>query len=234
MPRGPKPFVIGGKCRQGHDLTGNNVRLEGTRVRCNICDNERKGRTGQSEERVLYIVGGKCKHGHDLVDPNTYIYPNGKVVCKTCRRNSNRKSLGLPEDNSPIETWAKGYNGKSHCSKGHELTEENTFIKSDGSKQCKICLEVNRFAARAKRYGLTSEELRSMIDNCGDGCQICREVTDDLVIDHNHETGKVRGLLCSDHNLMIGMARDRPEILRNAADYLDVYTLPNPYQLTLF
>ena len=42
-----------------------------------------------------------------------------------------------------------------------------------------------------------------------------------LAVDHCHKTGKIRGLLCSTCNLMIGNAYDNPEILRSGANYLE-------------
>ena len=42
-----------------------------------------------------------------------------------------------------------------------------------------------------------------------------------LCIDHDHTTGKVRGMLCHDCNTSLGKFRDNPDILRKAADYLE-------------
>lgn len=42
-----------------------------------------------------------------------------------------------------------------------------------------------------------------------------------LVIDHDHRTNEVRGLLCANCNLLIGHAHDDPEILRGVAKYLE-------------
>jgi hypothetical protein len=41
-----------------------------------------------------------------------------------------------------------------------------------------------------------------------------------LSIDHNHETGEVRELLCGDCNTAIGMAKEDPEILQAMISYL--------------
>lgn len=41
-----------------------------------------------------------------------------------------------------------------------------------------------------------------------------------LVVDHDHRTGKVRGLLCQPCNISLGAAKDKPDVLRSLADYL--------------
>jgi hypothetical protein len=50
-------------------------------------------------------------------------------------------------------------------------------------------------------------------------CRMCDNY-DDLVVDHDHSTGKVRGLLCSRHNTGIGQFRDNIQELQRAIDYL--------------
>jgi hypothetical protein len=62
-------------------------------------------------------------------------------------------------------------------------------------------------------YGKCKEELGEQ------KCAICAS-TEKLHIDHNHETGVVRGLLCGTCNAGIGMFRDKIELLKNAIDYL--------------
>ena len=57
----------------------------------------------------------------------------------------------------------------------------------------------------------------------GGVCYLCRRATGAskrLAVDHNHETGEVRGLLCGPCNKVLGVARDDPEYFRRAIDYL--------------
>lgn len=80
----------------------------------------------------------------------------------------------------------------------------------------------------AKRLGMSAEELRAIVDHPNLVCEICGRVDGDcggrsgrLHIDHDHATGKFRGLLCPDCNLTLGKMKDDPELLRRAADYLE-------------
>jgi len=67
---------------------------------------------------------------------------------------------------------------------------------------------------------LTIEEYEDMKKSQFDSCLICNEIKP-LVVDHCHETGEVRGLLCSNCNLLIGHASDKTDILKSAIKYLE-------------
>lgn len=68
-------------------------------------------------------------------------------------------------------------------------------------------------------YKIDSEELYSLIEKSNNMCMICSK-EEKLYIDHNHDTNKVRGLLCSKCNLGLGHFNDDIKILLQAIDYL--------------
>lgn len=72
----------------------------------------------------------------------------------------------------------------------------------------------------ARKYGLTVDDYRAMVASHGGVCAICKAEAL-LSVDHDHETGAVRGLLCSTCNFMIGHGKDDPALLRAAAAYLE-------------
>ncbi|MGW0169551.1 endonuclease VII domain-containing protein [Streptomyces sp. NPDC003343] len=74
--------------------------------------------------------------------------------------------------------------------------------------------------ARAARYGLTLDELDSLLAAQGDKCAICGSIGR-LHVDHCHKTGAVRGLICGGCNSAAGHAGDDPARLRAIADYLE-------------
>lgn len=80
-----------------------------------------------------------------------------------------------------------------------------------------------------RRYGLSVDEYQTLLANQNFSCPICKvEISGSLgykrkrpvVVDHNHETGDVRGILCSLCNLMLGHARESTNILYQAIVYL--------------
>jgi len=75
-----------------------------------------------------------------------------------------------------------------------------------------------------KKYGITVEEFEQMLKNQDYKCDICKLPSDSfkewLVVDHNHTTGKVRGLLCKSCNFGLGNFKDSTFNLQNALNYL--------------
>jgi hypothetical protein len=99
-------------------------------------------------------------------------------------------------------------------------------------KYCGKCLFIVRKAradiehARniARKYGITGEQYLALHKFQGGRCAICRRATGRtrrLCVDHDHKTGKVRGLLCRPCNSMLGHLRDDPDAFRRAALYLE-------------
>jgi hypothetical protein len=83
-----------------------------------------------------------------------------------------------------------------------------------------------RKAQRLRAFGIGLDEYKQMLDAQGGKCAICgfQERSDPNffpVVDHCHETGKVRGLLCANCNHILGKAKDNPDVLRAAAEYLE-------------
>ncbi len=74
------------------------------------------------------------------------------------------------------------------------------------------------------KYGITLADYDEMLETQGGGCAICGNTPVEngrrLCVDHDHETGEVRGLLCDACNRGLGYFRDDSEICRQAMLYL--------------
>jgi hypothetical protein len=120
---------------------------------------------------------------------------------------------------------------------------KNRAFKDGLANQCRDCLNESRRKWREahpdrhkarhvkNRYGIALDEYEAMAQRANGKCPICKEPPPPpfkaFDLDHDHETGKVRGLLCRPCNLALGGARDNPTILRALADYIE-YHRANP------
>ena len=82
----------------------------------------------------------------------------------------------------------------------------------------------DRFAVIEKKYGLTEQAYNEMWSAQSGRCKICnkheQELGKVLYVDHCHNTGKVRGLLCQKCNTAIGLFNDDVDIVLKAAKYI--------------
>jgi hypothetical protein len=82
-----------------------------------------------------------------------------------------------------------------------------------------------KFYYLLKRYGVSRERYEVLLRELGGRCPICG--TDKpggsgtWHVDHNHETGQVRGLLCNDCNIGLGAMKDSPDVMRRAILYME-------------
>jgi hypothetical protein len=79
-----------------------------------------------------------------------------------------------------------------------------------------------------KKFGLTAEKYNAMLALQSGHCALCPrpDLPDKrLAVDHDHETGRVRALLCDRCNRGIGLLDEEPARLRAAADYIDKHNL---------
>ena len=94
---------------------------------------------------------------------------------------------------------------------------EQKYVKAHPEK---VALKQRRCSLKRK-YGITLDDYNSMLEAQGGRCAIChQEKSETLAVDHDHKTGKVRGLLCGHCNNVIGFAEDKIELLESAIKYL--------------
>jgi hypothetical protein len=141
----------------------------------------------------------------------------------------------------------------SKCKVERPLTEyhKSSIHKGGHNPQCRTCFNKTRrenrdpvkAAAHAKawyarnkhrvrekqirvKYGLTMEQYSNMVTGQQNKCKICeKEMTGpkEPAIDHCHITGSVRDLLCANCNAALGLLQDDPDIIQNAARYVEYH-----------
>lgn len=155
-----------------------------------------------------------------------------------CSAHYNQKFVLGYTDLTPIGTYSRGdtarvrdESGFKNCSSCNQWKPESSFSKRSKAPDglTARCAECGRRAALWKSYKLTPEAIFDMVETQG-GCAICgiENPPSQWHVDHDHSccTGWktcgecVRGVLCNNCNLGIGMLGDSPEVLDRASEYL--------------
>lgn len=87
----------------------------------------------------------------------------------------------------------------------------------------------NKMKIMMQRYGITKEDFNSLLEKQDSKCAICGREDPGcgdsrrsrFSVDHDHLTGKIRGLLCILCNTALGSLQDSPDLLRKAATYIE-------------
>jgi hypothetical protein len=120
---------------------------------------------------------------------------------------------------------------------GITYTPKQIKLSRDLNVCSRACKEVDdarsgrsRDAHLRRKYGITSEDYDQMLAEQGGGCALCGVKPEDLTagryrkflhVDHDHKTGRNRGLLCPDHNLLLGRFGDDVAMFRRVVEYLE-------------
>lgn len=136
---------------------------------------------------------------------------DGKMgSCKKCILETSRNNYSKTSKlrNQQSAAWAQA----------HRKTVSNYVIKH------RLKFKDRYVDSRLKyMYGITSEDYTRILVEQKGLCAICNSICNtgkQLCVDHNHETGKVRGLLCRSCNSAIGLLKENTGTLLSAIKYI--------------
>jgi hypothetical protein len=126
---------------------------------------------------------------------------------------------------------------KEFCKRNHLMSETRCYDKS-GQPFCRLCKNITAIERRKKNlaifrkrdsifnikkhYGLNETEYNNLILQANNQCMICKSppTRTKLSVDHCHTTKKIRGLLCHNCNMALGLFKDNTDLLEKAIKYL--------------
>ena len=129
-------------------------------------------------------------------------------TCKKCQ---------IPQDNNEFRITKEGW--RNHTCKSCLRKHKNQYRVNNLEK----VREWERLNKVKNLYGLSPEVYKFMLEQQKNVCYICKQPEQGqrfLAVDHDHETGQVRKLLCNQCNCGLGNFKDNPDLLIKAAAYL--------------
>jgi hypothetical protein len=139
-------------------------------------------------------------------------------ICERCKQE---------KDDSCFYKRSKDGNVRSPCKEcisRHNLTDRAKGQRADYRENGGAATARSRELKRC--YGISIDDYHQLVELQGGGCDICGRKESGQVrqkafhVDHDHKTNRVRGVLCSRCNHLIGLANDNPDTLLSAAEYL--------------
>jgi len=136
-----------------------------------------------------------------------------------------------PERREKKLKYSKEYYQKNKERKAEYAKRYNALNKEKIAKRRKVYRDspeakrVNLNGALLRKYGITLEERNKIIAEQNNKCVICRRVLNDknIHVDHNHDTGNLRGILCRFCNSGLGYFFENSGSMRSAADYIEYH-----------
>jgi len=119
----------------------------------------------------------------------------------------------------------------------HYVNNSSCIVCEKGFKRSQRGLMSQKYGDIKRRYGITKDEWHWLLKEQYGKCKICnkemeielgvRKNSNSACVDHDHETGGVRGLLCSNCNMGLGYFKDDVVALQSAIIYLNETTRIN-------
>lgn len=155
--------------------------------------------------------------------------PSGMKKCKQCGYEDsieNHQWCGRVCHNCMLEFKKEIY----HKDKKKNKLKRQIYCKLNSDRElaraseyyCKNKEKV-RIRKLCKLYNITETKYFEMKILYQNKCEICNKYDEKLQVDHNHDTGEVRGLLCKLCNSGIGHLKDNPILIKSALEYLIKY-----------
>lgn len=143
-------------------------------------------------------------------------------ICNKCFSEKPNKEFGVNNrfNDNRMRTCKKCYSAQRKANytpeKGRVAWSKNKYSKPENAETRRLM----------SAYGITKEFRDYMIKVAGGKCEIClREIK--LVVDHDHDTGAIRGMICSTCNRGLGHFNDNVELLTQALRYMIIKTDQN-------
>ncbi len=116
------------------------------------------------------------------------------------------------------KAWRRNNREKYNASRRIDAIPPET--RQRNVERCRRWKKANPDYSLKRLYGMSLDEYRARLAAQGGGCALCGNRTRMMAVDHCHETGRIRGILCNVHNRAIGVLGDTVGHMERVVRYL--------------
>jgi hypothetical protein len=192
------------------------------------CSRYKKGLCKQINPQPLENFGKNKAHQKDGL----------QNWCKFC----NEEYINIPNNKERLKKTSKKYHSKkenkSKINEWHKNYNKNPEVKLKRKEKSLIPenIKIAKENDLIKNYGITLEQYNKMLLGQNNCCEMCNITIFEYLekqnnriksfcVDHNHETGQIRGLLCHSCNLLLGKIEKNKNMLNSIIYYIDKYNV---------
>ncbi len=163
----------------------------------------------------------KCKQEKPLTEFHKHKAGRGGKAsqCKVCLCEKSKKYRA--EHKEQVKQYDKEY---KRSSRGREVSRRIDEKRRHIPARRIMLRKAIRKSTLKRKFGLTPEDYIKMFeaqDGCCAICNVCQsESAIRMAVDHDHKTGRIRGLVCRDCNLFLGHLEKKCGLLSRALEYL--------------
>ena len=208
-----RSLVASGVCRNGCGRPSNGrwlcseckaIRLSNEQKRLSdpeTYENHRdRSRKSMQSYRTRKRLNGLCEH------TGCWIKSSGERLCEKHRLSSKKATSS---------TAMKRYRERKEMG----LCGGCGGSPEPGRVSCRKCRDASNNATLRRKYGISLGEYRSLLSAADGKCAVC-ESSKRLHLDHDHATGYIRGILCQECNVALGLMKEDDARLRALSDYV--------------
>lgn len=148
------------------------------------------------------------------------------MICRVCGKEKQQIQFNFRRDTNKLRTECKACLSVRYKARYYKTPEKFRSYSRARHQNLKGVINAKRRGKEYllnllyKRYSISAEDYKNLLEKQEGRCGICRVQRELLCADHEHSSGKVRGLLCKSCNFGLGHFKDDADRCLSAYNYL--------------
>jgi len=148
----------------------------------------------------------------------------GKKICGKCKQERSLTEFNGDKNSPDKKSWQCKKCRADYRRSERVRARTSVYNKKYAKENLDLIRQKERRNNLKYKFGLTVQQYDKMFQDQGGECKICSiaqsQLKKKLCVDHNHDTGRIRGLLCDSCNRAMGLLKESIPVIEKIIDYL--------------